>query len=237
MQTAIDYIFENSEICEGTTWDESIKRGLLPVKQDGMYGVLNNMSSDVDFSRPHYPNQWQVEQKESWPTLTGRQQFYIDHEWFMAAGETMPVHKEPPRAGGDYPLRLTGGHTRWSVHTIWRSQQHMLRLQRGEPVLYMNVGDARARGIRDGDRVRVYNDVGDFRCLVKPAQAVQPGQAVIYHAWENFQFTGHKGQQEPIPSPWKALHVAGDYGQLHYRFSYACPNFAPRGTTVEVERA
>ncbi len=236
IRSALDYIFERSEICEDTTWDESIKRGVVPVKKDGMYGVLNNFSSDVDFSRPHYPHQWQVEQKESWPTITGRQQFLIDHDWFMKAGEALPVHKEPPPAGGSYPLRLTGGHTRWSIHTIWRSQRHMLQLQRGEPVLYMNIDDARARGIAEGDRARTFNDVGAFECLVKPTPAVQPGQAIIYHAWENFQFKGHKGQQEPIVSPWKSLHVAGGYGQLHYRFSYAAPNFAPRGTTIEVEK-
>jgi len=237
LQSAIDYIFKRSEITEHTTWKESIKRGVVPIKRDGMYGVLNNMSSDVDFSRPHYPHVWQVEEKESWPTLTGRQQFYIDHDWFMAAGEELPVHKDPPPAGGPYPLRLTGGHTRWSIHTIWRSQRHMLQLQRGEPVLYMNEDDAVARNISDNDRVRIFNDVGRFECLVKPARSVQRGQAIIYHAWENFQFPGHKGQQEPIPSPWKALHVAGGYGQLHYRYSYAGPNFGPRGTTVEIERA
>ena len=235
-KTAMDYIFDRSEICEGTTWDESIQRGIVPIKRDGMYGFLNNFSSDVDFKRPHYPHAWQVEGKESWPTLTGRQQFYIDHDWFMAAGEALPVHKNPPAAGGPYPLSLGGGHTRWSIHTIWRSQKHMLQLQRGEPVLYMNEDDARARNITDNDRIRVFNDVGRFECLVKPTRSVQRGQALIYHAWENFQFPGHKGQQEPIPSPWKALHLVGDYGQLHYRFSYAGPNFAPRGTTVEIER-
>jgi DMSO reductase family type II enzyme molybdopterin subunit len=234
---AMDYIFERSEICEGTTWDEAIKRGLIPVKRNGLYSSLNNMCSDVDFERPLYPHVWQVEEKESWPTLTGRQQFYLDHDWYLAAGEALPVHKGPPAAGGPYPLRLTGGHTRWSIHAIWRSDELMQQLQRGEPVLYMNPDDARARRISDNDRARVFNDVGEFECLVKPAPSVQPGQAIIYHAWESFQFAGYKGQQEPIPSPWKALHLVGDYGQLHYRGLYGGPNFGPRGTTVEIEPA
>jgi len=59
---------------------------------------------------------------------------------------------------------------------------------------------------------------------------------VIYHAWENFQFSGHQGQQEPIPGPWKGLHVAGGYTQLHYRGGYAGPNFSPRGVSVDVQK-
>jgi len=232
---AMEYIFRHSEICEETTWKQAIDRGVVPIRRNGVYSTTNNMCSDVDFDRPLHPHVWQVEEKESWPTVTGRQQFYLDQEWYLRAGEALPVHKSPPAAGGDYPLRLTGGHTRWSIHAIWRGEELLQRLQRGEPVLYLNVDDALARRIDDDDRVRVFNDVGEFECLAKPTPTVQPGQAVIYHAWESFQFAGGKGQQEPVPSPWKALHLAGDYGQLHYRGLYGAPNFAPRGATVDVE--
>ncbi len=112
----------------------------------------------------------------------------------------------------------------------------MLRLQRGEPVLYMNKDDALARHVNDGDRARIFNDVGAFECAVKVAPSLQPGQVAIYHAWENFQFPRHQGQQEPIPSPWKSLHLAGGYGQLHFRGAYAGPNFGPRGMAVEVQK-
>ena len=236
-RTGMDYIFARSEILQDTTWDEAIRRGVVPVRRNGPYSTLNNMCSDVEFSRPLYPNAWQVEGKESWPTLTGRQQFHLDHEWYMAAGEAMPVHKDPPAAGGNYPLRITGGHTRWSIHSIWRSESNLLRLQRGEPVLYLGSRDAAARKLADNDRIRVFNDTGAFECIVKISPAVQPGQAIIYHAWENFQFKGQRGQQEPISSPWKSLHLAGGYGQLHYRALYGAPNFGPRGVAVEVQKA
>ncbi len=235
-RTGMDYIFRRSEICEGTTWDEAIKRGVIPIKRDGGYGLFNNMCSDIDYSKPLYPNAWQVEGKESWPTLTGRQQFFLDHDWLVAAGEALPVHKQPPTQGGSYPLTMTGGHTRWSIHSIWRSEANLLRLQRGEPVLYMNDGDAQTRGISDNDRIKTSNDIGEFECVVKISPSVQAGQVIIYHAWEPFQFARHKGQQEPIPAPWKTLHMAGDYGQLHYRALYAAPNFGPRGVSVEVRK-
>ena len=234
--TAIRYIFEKSEVCGGQTWEEALERGVIPVTQNGMYSVENAICSDPNMSEPLYPNSWQVDEKEAWPTLTGRQQFYLDHDWFMKAGETLPVHKEPPAAGGNYPLRLTGGHTRWSIHAIWRDHELMMRMQRGEPALWMNARDARRRGIEDNGRVRVFNDVGKFECVAKISEAVRPGQVIMYHAWEPHQFAGHKGQQEPVASPWKALHLAGDYGHIHYRVSYGGPSHGPRGTAIEVER-
>ena len=156
---------------------------------------------------------------------------------YLAAGEELPVHKELPAAGGNYPLRMTGGHTRWSIHAIWRDHDLMLRLQRGEPVVYMNDHDALERGVADNGRVRVFNDVGSFVSLAKTAPSVQRSQVIIYHAWEGYQFPGHAGQQDPVASPWKALHLAGGYGQLHYRINYGGPGHGPRGTTVEIEPA
>ena len=101
----------------------------------------------------------------------------------------------------------------------------------------MNVADAAARKIRDHDRVRVYNDVGSFRILVKRSPAVQPGQVTVYHAWEPFQFADWQSSQNPVPSPIKPLHLVGDYAQLHYRTRLAAPCYVPRGTNVEVEKA
>jgi hypothetical protein len=66
---------------------------------------------------------------------------------------------------------------------------------------------------------------------------VQPGQVIVYHAWENHQFKGWMQSQEAVPSPWKPLHLLGGYGHLRYRMFFAAPSHAPRGTTVDVVRA
>jgi nitrate reductase alpha subunit len=151
---------------------------------------------------------------------------------------TQPVPvTHPPKAGGSYPLRLTGGHTRWSIHATWRDEPRLLRLQRGEPVVYMNDHDATSRGLHDNDRARVYNDVGAFEVLVKISAAVQPGQIISYHAWEPYQFRNWQGHQEVVASPLKPLHLVGDYGHLRYRVFASGPVHVPRGVAVEIERA
>jgi DMSO reductase family type II enzyme molybdopterin subunit len=235
-EKALDVAFQLSEPVRGVSWEEAARVGAVRVKSAGGYGPITAITSDVREDEPVYPFAWFVEGKESWPTLTGRQQFYIDHPWYLDVGEHLPTHKEAPPAGGEYPLRMTGGHTRWSIHAIWRANRTLLRLQRGEPVMYVSTQDAAARNLRDHDLAWAHNDVGGFKVRVKLAPSVQPGQVVMYHAWEPYQFPGWVGQQAVNPSPWKPLHLVGDYGQLHYRFALAQPSHVSRAMTVELER-
>ncbi len=235
--SVMDHIVRTSTVTKGFTWKDAQERGALPIQAIGHYGPHNQLGSELEKGETVYPQRWFVEQKQPWPTLSGRQQFLIEHPWYVEVGEDLPVHKEPPKAGGDYPLRLTGGHTRWSIHAIWRDQRHLLRLQRGQPVMVMNIDDANSRGLEDNDEVRVYNDVGSFFIHIRPSATLQPGQVVIYHAWENFQFRDWMQSQVTVPSPWKPTHVAGGYGHIRYRMYFAAPSHGPRGTTVEVVRA
>jgi len=231
---ALDFIVERSTPLRGVSWDQAAAAGAVRIRDIGMYGPGNAICSDFRPGDPVFPSQWFVERKIPWPTETGRQQFYIDHPWFLEDGEALPVYKEPPTADRQYRLRLTGGHTRWSVHAIWRAGRTMLRLQRGEPVLFLSERDAQARGIRDHDLVRVFNDAGSFRARAKVAPGVQPGQVVIYHAWEPFQFPGWQSSQDVIASPFKRTHLVGNHGHIRYRMYALSPGYTPRGTPVEV---
>jgi DMSO reductase family type II enzyme molybdopterin subunit len=232
----IDNVLGGSPSVGNMGAEEALELGAVPVLGTGRPTPIYATSSDFDPKDTHWPHAWFVKDKVAWPTLTGRQQFYIDHEWYLEAGEALPLHKDPPGANSSYPLRINGGHTRWSIHAIWRDHELMLRLQRGEPVCFLSPSDCAARSIVDGVRVRVYNDAGSFEAMAKIAPAVQPGEVIVYHAWEPYQFKQSQGPQEPVEAPWKAIHLAGDYGHIHYRMFYGSPSHAPRGAPVEVER-
>jgi anaerobic selenocysteine-containing dehydrogenase len=163
-------------------------------------------------------------------------QFYIDHDLYFELGEELPVHKDSPPIGGDYPLQLTSGHTRWSIHAAWQDERNLLRLQRVEPTLVVGVEDAARRGIEDGVRLRVFNDVGSFDVRAKVSSSVRPGQIVVYHAWEPYQFAGHRTQQVLTPSPINPIQLAGGYLHLQPRMAVGTPGPSDRGTRVEVER-
>ncbi|MFQ5381280.1 MAG: molybdopterin-dependent oxidoreductase [Dehalococcoidia bacterium] len=243
-EKALDYILQysavtrHSDLGEGA-WGKAAERGMVKIRQiqpSAMVVYFNAIYSDYSEDEPTNHCGWFVNLKYPWPTLTGRQQFYIDHPWFLEAGEEMLVHKEPVMAGGDYPIRLTGGHTRWSMHSIWRANTQLLRLQRGEPVAYISAMDAAARGIADHDYIRLRNDLGSVELRAKVSPSVQPGTAIAYHAWEGYQFRDWATQNDLAASPIKPTNLVGDYGQLHYRAASYTMNHIPKEVAVEIER-
>jgi anaerobic selenocysteine-containing dehydrogenase len=231
----IDTILRNSPITGGVGWEEALEAGAVPVATAGPWGLTSGIGSDIEQGGTLSPSRIHVDEKHAWPTLTGRQQFYLDHDWFFEGDEVLPRWKPLPRPGGDHPILLSSGHERWSIHAIWRGHRDLLRLQRGGPCMWMSVEDARARGIADGDMVRVRNDHGEFRVNAKVAPVMAPGEALIYHAWEPYQFPGWKGNMEVVSSPYKPLHFAGGYGHLRYRIFFAGPIHVPRGIPIEIE--
>ncbi|HKB39244.1 MAG TPA: molybdopterin-dependent oxidoreductase, partial [Gemmataceae bacterium] len=89
-------------------------------------------TSDIEPGIAYTPFKHHVEQKKPWRTLVGRQQFYIDHDWFLRLGEALPSYQPPvPEDDKKYPLYWNTPHGRWSIHSTWRDNRYMLRLQRG----------------------------------------------------------------------------------------------------------
>ncbi len=220
-----------------TTWQDARRRGAMLARSIGGWGTTSGIGSEIEPHGSVTPSRVHVEGKHAWPTLTGRQQFYLDHPWFVDADEVLPRWKPLPGVPGRHPIVLTGGHTRWSIHAIWRTEPTLLRLQRGEPSMWMAVEDARARGIRDHDMVRVANDHGAFEVRARVSPSVAPGEAILYHAWEPFQFRGWRGNMEVVASPFKPTHLVGDYGHLRARVFQNGLVHVPRGVPVEIALA
>jgi DMSO reductase family type II enzyme molybdopterin subunit len=219
----------------GVTWQDLKKKGFERYTGFGHDYLNVENTTDIQPNETITAVTWQTQGKQPWPTLTRRMQFYIDHDFYVELGEQLPVHKDPPPIGGNYPLQMTGGHTRWSIHTSWRDQKSMLRLNRGVPLVFIGLTDASARGIRDGDPVRVYNDISSFELQAKVSPALRPGQVIVYHAWEPFQFKDRRSQAAVTPSPINPIQLAGGYGHLQARPANCTPGSNDRATRVEVE--
>jgi nitrate reductase alpha subunit len=120
---------------------------------------------------------------------------------------------------------------------LYREQWRWDRVVRGtHSLVYLSTHDAAARQITDHDLVRVRNDLGAFVVRAKITGAVRPGEVVMYHAWEPYQFPGGRSDHAVIPSPFKPTSLAGDYGHLHWAPGHWEPNQVDRDTRVEVER-
>jgi DMSO reductase family type II enzyme molybdopterin subunit len=172
--------------------------------------------------------------KWRWPTQTGRQQFYIDHPWFIEAGEALPTHREAVKGGGDRPFQMISCHCRWSIHSVWRDTPLLMRLQRGEPVVYLNPKDAEQLGIADDGWSEIYNDYGKIFMLVKYSTMVRPGVAYYFHAWEPQQFPNHESYKWLIPGLTNPMHFTGGPRQLNMSINFLQPGTFVQDTRVDI---
>jgi nitrate reductase alpha subunit len=178
-----------------------------------------------------------VNEKRPYETLTSRQQFYIDHDWFIEYGEQLPTHKEPLKIDG-YPLRMMMGHARHGIHSMWRDDPLMLTLQRGEPDIYVNPDDAKIRGVKDGDKLRIFNSGGEFFAMAHISAGIQPGMTFMYHGWDPMMFKDRQNFSAVISTSGliKPTSMAGDYGHLGYKVLAYAPNQTYKDFTCDFEK-
>ncbi len=224
-------------LAEGTDLGTVREKGHLPFASWGILPFAMAQASPFPEGETHVPLRNHVEGFEPYPTLTRRAQFYIDHPWFIEAGEAFPVHKDAPSMGGDHPLKFTSGHNRWSVHSMNIAHTDLLQTHRGEPHVVLNPRDASARGIVDNAPVELFNDVGSCVLPAKLSASVRPGQAIVYNGWEPFQFTGWVGTNDVEPGMVKWLHLAGGYGHLTYAPTGWQPATVDRATRLDARKA
>jgi DMSO reductase family type II enzyme molybdopterin subunit len=221
---------------EGTTLETLRETGTVRWTGWGVIGMGLGQASTIEPDKTHNPFRWHTEEKQPYPTLTRRAQFYIDHEWFLEAGEELPVHKENPKHGGDRQFLLTSGHPRWSIHSMNMTNNIILNTHRGEPFIFLNPEDAKGKGIENGEEVRVVNDAGHLNISVKLSPSVRPGQVILYNGFEPYQHREWFSQSDVEPGMVKWLHMAGGYGHLQYRPWHWQPIPIDRGIGVDVEK-
>ncbi|MDS0276963.1 molybdopterin-dependent oxidoreductase [Halomicroarcula sp. S1AR25-4] len=241
-KVASEFILEHSEESNPSDSDEQITFADTEEQPQRLLAAGDHWTSDIEDGEAYVPWQSYVHDKEPWPTFTGRQQYYVDHDWFLELGEELPTHKQgPENTGGDYPLSYNTPHGRWSIHSTWRDSEKMLRLQRGEPVVYLNPDDAEERGIEDGDTVEVFNDLGSVEVQAKIYPSSEPGTARQYFAWEKFQYPDDDNFNTLVPmymKPTQLVQYPEDTGEhLHFFPNYWGPTGVNSDVNVDVRLA
>jgi len=176
-----------------------------------------------------------------WRTLTGRQQFYQDHEWMIAFGEGFMQYRPPVDTKTIAPLkghRSNGNpeivlnwitpHQKWGIHSTYSDNLIMQTLSRGGPIVWISETDARAAGIEDNDWIELFNINGAITARAVVSQRVMAGMAMMYHAQERIinipgsEITGTRGgiHNSVTRVVVKPTHMIGGYAQLSYGFNY-----------------
>ncbi|MCC6383038.1 MAG: molybdopterin-dependent oxidoreductase [Dehalococcoidia bacterium] len=227
---------EAGTLPEDGTLESLRQKGTVRFTGLGMFAPGLSLATEVKPDETLTAFEWHVSDYVPYPTLTHRAQFLIDHPWFAEAGEDLPCHKDTPRMGGDYPLLVTSGHSRWTVHAVSMGNPVLGGTHRGEPLAIINDADAAARGVADGDEVEVHNDRGSYRVRARVSPRVRPGQLIVYNGWEPHMFPGWRGANQVEPGMVKWLHLVGRYGQLRYLPFGWQPVPADRAVFVEVTK-
>ncbi len=207
--------------------------------------------------RRYSPFTINVERLKPWHTLTGRQHFFLDHEWVAEMGEGLPTYRPPlgmlgtfgdptdsAMGGNQLVARFLTPHSKWSIHSEYQDNLHMLNLFRGGPVIWMSDLDASRIGVEDNDWIEAYNRNGVTVARAAVSHRVPAGSVVMYHAIDRHlqmpvsERSGlHGGTDNSLTRVvMKPTHLIGGYAQLSYGFNYYGPTGSQRDEVVVVRR-
>jgi len=131
-------------------------------------------------------------------TPTGRVEFYL--EQLVELGEALPVHRDDQESARSHPLArrfplvLMQGHARQRAHSTFFNTGWTLEIW-PEPVLELNPGDARRRGLEDGDLAEAYNDRGHVVARVVRNPDYPEGLCNVSEGWKQQQYVAGNVQE------------------------------------------
>jgi nitrate reductase alpha subunit len=208
--------------------------------------------------RRYSPFTMNVERDKPWHTLSGRMHFYLDHEWMLELGEGLPVYRPPldhravfgDQSAGDgsgrreLVLSYLTPHSKWSIHSEYQDNLHMLTLFRGGGMLWISREDAEALDVRDNDWVEAYNRNGAIACRAAVTHRVPQGVCLMYHAKDRHlgvpltELQGKRGGTDNSVTRivMKPTHFIGGYAQLSFGFNYYGPTGSQRDEIIVLRK-
>jgi nitrate reductase alpha subunit len=207
--------------------------------------------------RRYSPFTINVERLKPWHTLTGRQHFYLDHDWMQELGEGLPVYKPPldmtqifgeAEIGAQNELgvsvRYLTPHNKWSIHSEYQDNLFMLSLSRGGQAIWISERDAAKVGIRDNDWVEAVNRNGVVNARAIVSHRMPEGTVYMHHAQDRLidvpltEKTGRRGgiHNSLTRILMKPSHLIGGYGQLAFAFNYLGPTGNQRDEVTMIRR-
>ncbi|MEU1810701.1 nitrate reductase subunit alpha [Micromonospora aurantiaca (nom. illeg.)] len=207
--------------------------------------------------RRYSPFTINTERLKPWHTLTGRQHFFLDHDWMHEAGEALPIFRPPldmhklfgePRLGVNGELEITvrylTPHSKWSIHSEYQDNLIMLTLSRGGPTMWMSEADAAKIGVRDNEWIEAVNRNGVVVCRAVVTHKMPEGTVYMYHAQERVidvpkaEVNGRRGgiHNSLTRLLVKPTHLIGGYAQLTFAFNYLGPTGNQRDEVTVIRR-
>ena len=198
-----------------------------------------------------------TEHLKPWHTLTGRQHFFVDHDWMHELGEALPVYRPPldmnrlfgePRIGPDgdreVTVRYLTPHNKWSIHSEYQDNLFMLSLSRGGQLIWISPADAAAIGVADNDWIEAVNRNGVVAARAVVSHRMPAGTVYMHHAQDRTvnvpktQTTKKRGgiHNSLTRVILKPSHLIGGYAQLSWAFNYLGPTGNQRDEVTVIRK-
>ncbi len=166
---------------------------------------------------------------------TRRMEFYKEEARFRELGETVPTYKPPFDDGvhdpAAWPLALLTPHSKWRIHSSYANNAWLEEIHGGRPEVFVSPADAEARGIANGDPVRIWNTRGSIEAWANVAPSEQPGSVTLYEGWWPRQFRQGKGVNELTSSAVNPIH------EVHFVGNMWAPSTGWKDCRCEIAKA
>jgi anaerobic selenocysteine-containing dehydrogenase len=124
---------------------------------------------------------------DDFPGTHDRKVHLVPAQLDAEAGGKLYVYKPDP-GSASFPLALISPALSTQISSTFG------QLRRKEIAVEMAADDARARGIRDGDQVRVWNQLGEVVCAARISPDLRPGVALLPKGmWSHHTRNGNTG--------------------------------------------
>jgi anaerobic selenocysteine-containing dehydrogenase len=161
--------------------DEDICRTALASTQPRMRGIDWEAMKEKGWQRLDVPARFAPFADGGFPTPSGKCEFYsatLERQGM----DPLPFYHPPAEAAQPGALAFLSPPARNFLNSSFAHLKRFRELE-GEPRLEMHAVDAAARGIGDGDLVRVHNARGSLRLRVRVNDRPRPGVVVAPSVW------------------------------------------------------
>ena len=168
--------------------DEEVCRQALRSETPRMRGIDWDTVKERGWQRLAVPEHYAPFAEGGFPTPSGKCEFYSETAAQLGL-DPLPAYTPPrenalanPALAQRYPLAFISPPCRNFLNSSFANLPFALASEK-EPRLDIHPDDARARGIADGDRVRVFNDRGSYSLKAAVSERARPGVVVAPSVW------------------------------------------------------
>jgi len=168
--------------------DEELARQALNHKHKAMSTINFEELKEHGWQRLNVPTSYAPFAAGNFPTPSGKCEFYSESALKQGL-DPLPVFIAPeesvrtaPELAKKYPLAVISPPAHSFLNSSFANLQSSLKSEK-EPMLEIHHDDAGVRGIKNDDRVRIYNDRGEFTARARVSDKARPGVVVALSIW------------------------------------------------------